>query len=84
MFWDWGRKPENPEETPKARGEHASSAHAGQRRDSSPQPQSDRRITNTGEEFRGRTGSARSHIEAVYSVLRLRRTYMTHMRVHQQ
>ncbi|XP_053531301.1 transcriptional repressor p66-beta isoform X1 [Ictalurus punctatus] len=36
---DWGRKPEYPEGTPEARGEHASSTHTGRRRDSYPQTQ---------------------------------------------
>ncbi|KAK3570620.1 hypothetical protein QTP86_023815, partial [Hemibagrus guttatus] len=27
---DWGRKPEHPEETPKARGEHANSTHTAE------------------------------------------------------
>ena len=31
MSLDWGRKPEYPEETPAARGEHANSAHTGPR-----------------------------------------------------
>ncbi|XP_053543689.1 connector enhancer of kinase suppressor of ras 2 isoform X1 [Ictalurus punctatus] len=38
MPLDWGRKAEYPEETPTTRGEHANSAHTGQRQDSNPQP----------------------------------------------
>ncbi|MCI4389346.1 hypothetical protein PGIGA_G00096950 [Pangasianodon gigas] len=34
----WGRKPEYPEETPEARGEHANSTHTGRRQSSNPQP----------------------------------------------
>ncbi|KAK3564611.1 hypothetical protein QTP86_023758, partial [Hemibagrus guttatus] len=30
MSLDWGRKPEHPEETPKARGEHANSTHTAE------------------------------------------------------
>ncbi|KAK3539041.1 hypothetical protein QTP86_023628, partial [Hemibagrus guttatus] len=38
MSLDWGRKPEYPEETPEAQGEHANSTHTRQRRESNPQP----------------------------------------------
>ncbi|KAK3540044.1 hypothetical protein QTP70_023818 [Hemibagrus guttatus] len=38
MFLDWGRKPEHPEETPEARGEHANSTHTWWRWESNPQP----------------------------------------------
>ncbi|KAK3535571.1 hypothetical protein QTP70_016839 [Hemibagrus guttatus] len=38
MSLDRGRKPEYPEETPKARGEHANSTHTWQRRESNTQP----------------------------------------------
>ncbi|KAK3525357.1 hypothetical protein QTP86_031087 [Hemibagrus guttatus] len=38
MSLDWGRKPEYPEETPEARGEHANSTHTWGRWDSNPQP----------------------------------------------
>ncbi|KAK3529003.1 hypothetical protein QTP70_014397, partial [Hemibagrus guttatus] len=38
MSLDWGRKPEYPEETPKARGEHANSTHTWRRQESNPQP----------------------------------------------
>ncbi|KAK3557571.1 hypothetical protein QTP70_030499 [Hemibagrus guttatus] len=38
MSLDWGRKPEYPEETPEARGEHANSTHTWWRRESNPQP----------------------------------------------
>ncbi|KAF4081126.1 hypothetical protein AMELA_G00157870 [Ameiurus melas] len=34
----WGRKPEYPEETPAARGDHANSAHTWPRRESNPGP----------------------------------------------
>ncbi|KAK3520706.1 hypothetical protein QTP70_030582, partial [Hemibagrus guttatus] len=37
MSLDWGRKPEYPEETPEAWGEHANSTHT-RRRESNPQP----------------------------------------------
>ncbi|KAK3528045.1 hypothetical protein QTP86_017086 [Hemibagrus guttatus] len=30
MFLDWGRKPEYPEETPEARGDHANSTHTAE------------------------------------------------------
>ncbi|KAK3533818.1 hypothetical protein QTP70_031074, partial [Hemibagrus guttatus] len=30
MSLDWGRKPEYPEETPEARGEHANSTHTAE------------------------------------------------------
>ncbi|KAK3509709.1 hypothetical protein QTP70_008448 [Hemibagrus guttatus] len=33
-----GRKPEYPEKTPEARGEHANSTHTRRRRESNPQP----------------------------------------------
>ncbi|XP_053537974.1 catechol O-methyltransferase isoform X2 [Ictalurus punctatus] len=38
MCLDWGRKPEYPEETPAARGEHTNSAHTGPRWESNPRP----------------------------------------------
>ncbi|XP_053488618.1 enolase 4 isoform X5 [Ictalurus furcatus] len=38
MSLDWGRKPEYPEETPIARGEHANSTHTEQRWESKPRP----------------------------------------------
>ncbi|XP_053541050.1 uroporphyrinogen-III synthase isoform X2 [Ictalurus punctatus] len=38
MCLDWGRKPEYPEETPAARGEHANSTHTGPRWESTPRP----------------------------------------------
>ncbi|KAK3524842.1 hypothetical protein QTP86_007580 [Hemibagrus guttatus] len=38
MSLDWGRKPEYPEESPEARGEHANSTHTWQRQESNPQP----------------------------------------------
>ena len=38
MSLDRGRKPEYPEETPEARGEHANSTHTRRRRESNPQP----------------------------------------------
>ncbi|KAK3523932.1 hypothetical protein QTP70_016739, partial [Hemibagrus guttatus] len=38
MFLDSGRKPEYPEETPEARGEHANSTHTWRRWESNPQP----------------------------------------------
>ncbi|KAK3539121.1 hypothetical protein QTP86_025059 [Hemibagrus guttatus] len=38
MSLDWRRKPEYPEETPEARGEHANSTHTWRRRESNPQP----------------------------------------------
>ncbi|KAK3542198.1 hypothetical protein QTP86_018490, partial [Hemibagrus guttatus] len=38
MSLDWGRKPEYPEETPEARGEHTNSTHRWRRRESNPQP----------------------------------------------
>ncbi|KAK3544517.1 hypothetical protein QTP86_014096 [Hemibagrus guttatus] len=36
MSLDWGRKPEYPEETPEARGEHANSTQTWRRRESNP------------------------------------------------
>ncbi|KAK3526441.1 hypothetical protein QTP70_025474 [Hemibagrus guttatus] len=41
MSLDRGRKPEYPEETPKAWGEHANSTHTWRRRASNPQPWSE-------------------------------------------
>ncbi|KAK3552950.1 hypothetical protein QTP86_029642 [Hemibagrus guttatus] len=38
MSLDWRRKPEYPEETPEARGEHANSTHTWRRQESNPQP----------------------------------------------
>ncbi|KAK3570378.1 hypothetical protein QTP86_019251 [Hemibagrus guttatus] len=38
MSLDRGRKPEHPEETPEARGEHENSTHTWWRRESNPQP----------------------------------------------
>ncbi|XP_056608145.1 uncharacterized protein LOC130425787 [Triplophysa dalaica] len=38
MSLDQGRKPEYPEETPEARGEHANSTHTSRKRESDPQP----------------------------------------------
>ncbi|KAK2819542.1 hypothetical protein Q7C36_021188 [Tachysurus vachellii] len=38
MSLDQGRKPEYPEETPEARGEHVNSTHTRRRRESNPQP----------------------------------------------
>ncbi|KAK3529512.1 hypothetical protein QTP70_031948 [Hemibagrus guttatus] len=38
MSLDQGRKPEYPEETPEARGEHANSTHTWRRQESNPQP----------------------------------------------
>ncbi|KAF4081799.1 hypothetical protein AMELA_G00165290 [Ameiurus melas] len=38
MSLDWGRKPEYPEETPTARGEHANSTHTWPWRESNPGP----------------------------------------------
>ncbi|KAK3551379.1 hypothetical protein QTP70_016643 [Hemibagrus guttatus] len=38
MSLDWGRKPEYPEETPGALGEHANSTYTWRRRGSNPQP----------------------------------------------
>ncbi|KAK3547247.1 hypothetical protein QTP86_017814, partial [Hemibagrus guttatus] len=38
MSLDRGRKPEHPEETPEARGEHANSTHTRRRRESNPRP----------------------------------------------
>ncbi|KAK3564924.1 hypothetical protein QTP86_031045, partial [Hemibagrus guttatus] len=38
MSLDRGRKPEYPEETPEAWGEHANSTHTRRRRESNPQP----------------------------------------------
>ncbi|XP_056586499.1 E3 ubiquitin-protein ligase TRIM35-like isoform X3 [Triplophysa dalaica] len=38
MSLDQGRKPEYPEETPEARGEHANSTHTSRKRESNPQP----------------------------------------------
>ncbi|KAK3563588.1 hypothetical protein QTP86_031457 [Hemibagrus guttatus] len=38
MSLDWGRKPEYPERTPEAWGEHANSTHTWRRWGSNPQP----------------------------------------------